>query len=123
MTIEDDIDRPVERIQWYNRASNWISMGLVIFSIAAYGLTLLWGVFGLKEGHWSTYLMGGAYAIATLLLIISVLVNRRKNKLSDGNCHKCGGVIKGQPPDDWLMKCEDCGQEWVLTGKYERGLK
>ena len=119
---DSEIDRPVQRIRLYNRIGYWLTQGLGVFSIAAFGLTFLWAALGAKQSHWSFYLMGGSYAIATLLLIAGLLVARRENKLSDGNCHMCGGVIKGQPPDDWVMECEDCGQEWVLAGKYEGGL-
>lgn len=120
---ESEIERPVRRIQLYNRAGYWLAQGLGVFSIAAFGFTFLWTALGAKPSHWSYYLMGAAYGIATLLLIAGLLVNRRVNKLSDGNCHKCGGEIEWRQPDDWVLECEDCGQEWVSAGEYKGGLK
>jgi hypothetical protein len=115
---ESEIDRSVQRIRLYKRVGYWLSQGVAIFSFAAFGLTILWAALGMQQSHWSYYLMGGAYVIGTLLLIAGLVVARRENALSDGNCHKCGGEINGRPPDDWVMECEDCGQEWVLAGEY-----
>lgn len=115
MSRREEIERPVQRIQRYNRAGYWLTQGLGVVALAAFGLTGLWTALGAKQSHWSFYLMGGAYAIATLLFLAGLLVSRRENQLSEGNCHTCGGEIKGHPPDDWVLECADCGHEWVLA--------
>lgn len=113
--------RPDLVARW-NTVADYFVNPMVVATFAAWLWTFVWFGLGMRREHWSMYVMMGLYGVAVVLWMGGFIALRRKNKHSIGNCPFCGGVIDGRPPDDWVMECQHCEQEWVLAGSYNTPL-